>query len=104
MKRSSIFGIIAAVVAIVLAVIFISRYLAKSEPMLIQGTVECTTFKASSKVPGRIEQMMVREGQRVEKGELLYTLSTPELDAKLQPRRSTARPRPAHANSRRRRR
>ena len=84
MKRSSIFGIIAAVVAIVLAVIFISRYLAKSEPMLIQGTVECTTFKASSKVPGRIEQMMVREGQRVEKGELLYTLSTPELDAKLQ--------------------
>ena len=84
MKRSSIFGIIAAVVAIILAVIFISRYLAKSTPMLIQGTVECTTYKASSKIPGRIESMKVREGQHVEKGELLYELSTPELDAKLQ--------------------
>lgn len=84
MKRSSIFGIIAAVVAIVVAVILISRYLAKSAPVLIQGTVECTTYKASSKIPGRIEQMKVREGQHVEKGELLYVLSTPELDAKLQ--------------------
>ena len=84
MKRSSIFAIIAAVVAIVVAVVLISRWLAKSEPMLIQGTVECTTYKASSKVPGRIEEMRVREGQHVEKGELLYVLSTPELDAKLE--------------------
>ena len=84
MTRSSIFGIIAAVVAIILVVILISRYLAKSTPMLIQGTVECTTYKASSKIPGRIENMKVREGQHVEKGELLYELSTPELDAKLQ--------------------
>ena len=84
MKRSSIFGIIAAVVAIIVAVALISRYLEKSQPMLIQGTVECTTYKASSKVPGRIEEMKVREGQHVEKGELLYILSTPELNAKLQ--------------------
>ena len=84
MKRSSIFGIIAAVVAIIVAVVLISRYLEKSQPMLIQGTVECTTYKASSKVPGRIEEMKVREGQHVEKGELLYILSTPELNAKLQ--------------------
>ena len=83
MKRSSIFGIIAAVVAIVVAVVLISRYLAKSAPVLIQGTVECTTYKASSKVPGRIEEMKVREGERVEKGQLLYVLATPELDAKL---------------------
>ena len=51
--------------------------------MLIQGTVECTTYKASSKVPGRIDAMKVAEGDRVEKGQLLYVLSTPELDAKL---------------------
>ena len=46
--------------------------------------MECTTYKASSKVPGRIDDMKVEEGDRVEKGQLLYTLSTPELDAKLQ--------------------
>ena len=84
MKRRTIFGIITAVVVIVVAVVIISRWLAKSTPMLIQGTVECTTYKASSKVPGRIEEMKVSEGEHVEKGQLLYTLSTPELDAKLQ--------------------
>ncbi|MDE6779797.1 MAG: efflux RND transporter periplasmic adaptor subunit [Alistipes sp.] len=83
MKKSSIFGIIAAVTIIVLSVMLVSRYLTKSTPMLIQGTVECTTYKASSKIAGRISEMKVEEGRHVEKGELLYVLSTPELDAKL---------------------
>ena len=43
------------------------------------------TYKASSKVPGRIDDMKVEQGDRVEKGQLLYTLSTPELEAKLRP-------------------
>ena len=84
MKRKNILGIVVAAVVIVLSVVLISRYLTKRTPTLLQGTVECTTYKASSKVPGRIESMKVSEGDRVEKGQLLYTLSTPELDAKLQ--------------------
>ena len=84
MKRKNIIAIIAAAVAIILAVVLISRYLTKHTPMLIQGTVECTTYKASSKVPGRIDCMKVSQGEHVEKGQLLYVLSTPELDAKLQ--------------------
>ena len=84
MKRSNVIGILAAAAVIVLSVVLISWYLNKRTPMLIQGTVECTTYKASSKVPGRIDEMKVEEGQRVEKGELLYMISTPELDAKLE--------------------
>ena len=83
MKRSNVIGIAAAAAVIILAVVLISWYLDRRAPLLIQGTVECTTYKASSKVPGRIDQMKVEEGQQVEKGELLYMLSTPELDAKL---------------------
>lgn len=83
MKRSNIYGVVAAVAVILLSVALISWYLTKRSPMLIQGTVECTTYKASSKVPGRIDAMKVAEGDRVEKGQLLYVLSTPELDAKL---------------------
>ncbi len=83
MKRSNILGIIAAAAIIILSVVLISWYLTKRTPMLIQGTVECTTYKASSKVPGRIDAMKVAQGDRVEKGQLLYTLSTPELEAKL---------------------
>ncbi len=84
MKRSNVIGILIAAAVIVLSVVLISWYLTKRTPMLIQGTVECTTYKASSKVPGRIDDMKVAQGDRVEKGQLLYTLSTPELDAKLQ--------------------
>lgn len=84
MKRSNIIGIIVAAALIVLSVVLISWYITRRTPMLIQGTVECTSYKASSKVPGRIDCMKVAQGDRVEKGQLLYTLSTPELDAKLQ--------------------
>ena len=83
MKRSNIYGVVAAAAVILLSVALISWYLTKRSPMLIQGTVECTTYKASSKVPGRIDAMKVAEGDCVEKGQLLYVLSTPELDAKL---------------------
>lgn len=84
MRRKNIIGIIVAAAVIVISVVLISWYLTRRTPMLIQGTVECTTYKASSKVPGRIDDMKVEEGDRVEKGQLLYTLSTPELEAKLQ--------------------
>ncbi|WP_295939666.1 efflux RND transporter periplasmic adaptor subunit [uncultured Alistipes sp.] len=84
MKRSNIIGIIVAAAVIIIAVILVSWYIRRSTPTLIQGTVECTTYKASSKVAGRIDEMKVEQGDRVEAGQLLYVLSTPELDAKLQ--------------------
>lgn len=83
MKKGNIIGIVVAAMLIVVAVILVSRYIRRSTPTILQGTVECTTYKASSKIAGRIDDMKVQEGQHVEKGELLYTLSTPELDAKL---------------------
>ena len=66
MKRSNVIGILAAAAVIVLSVVLISWYLTKRTPTLIQGTVECTTYKASSKVPGRIDDMKVAQGDRVE--------------------------------------
>ncbi|MGN0007557.1 MAG: HlyD family secretion protein [Alistipes sp.] len=84
MKKINVFGILSAILVVVIAIIALGWYLVKSEPVLIQGTVECTSYKASSKIAGRIDAMKVEEGESVEKGQLLYTLSTPELDAKLQ--------------------
>ena len=77
--------LIAAATVVAIAIIAIAGYWLKhTEQIIIQGTVECTTYKASSKIAGRIVEMNLHEGQRVSKGELLYTLSTPELEAKLQ--------------------
>lgn len=84
MKRNNIIAVLAVAAVIIASVVLISWYLRRTTPMLIQGTVECTTYKASSKVPGRIDGMMVKQGDRVELGQLLYTLSTPELNAKLE--------------------
>lgn len=77
--------IILSVLAILLVVsIFIIRgCVARRDRPIIQGVVECRTYRASSKLAGRIDSLFVSEGDYVEQGELLYTISTPELDAKL---------------------
>ena len=70
-------------VLLALLLIFVARYLSRLNRPVVQGVVECRTYRASSKIAGRIDSLFVAEGDMVEAGELLYTLSTPELDAKL---------------------
>lgn len=84
MKKSHSILLTAAVLLLAAGLVLLGRSLKRRSPLLLQGRVECTTYRASSKVPGRILEMRIAEGDRVERGELLYTLSTPELDAKLQ--------------------
>ena len=48
MKRNNVIGILVTALVIILAVVLVSWYLDKRTPMLIQGTVECTTYKSSS--------------------------------------------------------
>ena len=83
MKKSNIIGLIAAIMGIAAIVSVISWVLIKDTPVILQGQAEVKTYKVSSKIAGRIEQMLVKEGQSVKKGDLLYVLGTPELDAKL---------------------
>ena len=63
--------------------IIIGSALRNNEPLVLQGTVCCTTYKAASKIAGRIDSLWVKQGDRVEYGAPLYALSTPELDIKL---------------------
>lgn len=84
MSKAKIATIVAILAAIILATLLGGYMLKHHEPTLLQGVVECQSYKASSKIAGRILSLHVKQGQRVTKGELLYTLSTPELDAKLQ--------------------
>lgn len=83
MNRKIIWSVIITI-ALIIIVALVGYHLKHSEPIILQGTAECTTYRASSKIAGRIEKMNLHEGQHVTKGELLYTLSTPELNAKLQ--------------------
>ncbi|QYJ78457.1 HlyD family secretion protein [Shewanella acanthi] len=53
------------------------------QPSLLQGQIEAREYNISSKVPGRVEQVLVRRGDTVSEGDLLFAIHSPELDAKL---------------------
>lgn len=76
-------GVVLSLVVLV-ALWALSRYLEQREVLWLEGVVECRNYRASSKLAGRINRLYVDEGDRVAKGDTLFVLSTPELDAKLE--------------------
>ena len=75
----------AAVVAIVAVIGFFAF---GREPELIQGQVEVSEYRVSSKVPGRILEIRVKEGDFVKVGDTLAILDAPEVRAKMEQARS----------------
>ena len=51
---------------------------------MIQGQVEVTEYRVSSKVPGRILELRVKEGDYVKAGDTLAILDAPEVRAKME--------------------
>lgn len=83
-KRGKIVIIYSILSIIILAIlVVIAKHFTNVNKPIIQGRVECKTYIASSKIAGRIDTIFVNEGDWVERGELLYTISTPELNNKL---------------------
>jgi len=77
---------IAIVTIMLLALWLIYRFYQAYQPVpeRIQGQIEAQQYSVSSKVPGRIDQVLVRKGDKVERGQLIFTLLSPEIEAKLQ--------------------
>lgn len=53
------------------------------QPLRLQGQIEAQQYNISSKVPGRIDTVMVKKGDLVTVGQLIFTIHSPEIDAKL---------------------
>ena len=70
----------AAVVAIVAIIGF---FVFDRDPEIIQGQVEVGEYRVSSKVPGRILEIRVKEGDFVHAGDTLAILDAPEVQAKM---------------------
>ena len=69
---------------VVLTVIIVAGWLfLKPTPLVIQGEVDATQIKVSSKLAGRIDKLHVKEGDTVAPGQVLVTLDSPEMHAKL---------------------
>ncbi|WP_294744205.1 biotin/lipoyl-binding protein [uncultured Prevotella sp.] len=69
--------------AVVIIVALIGFFTLGRDPELIQGQVEVSEYRVSSKVPGRILEIRVSEGDFVHAGDTLAIIDAPEVKAKM---------------------
>ncbi len=79
-SRNIIIGI--GLILILILVIVSGWVMANPPDTILQGEAEAKQVKVASKIPGRIEKIITKEGAQVNKGDTLVKISTPELDAK----------------------
>lgn len=79
-RTASVFVVFAAIVAW-LSYTFWLAY--QPKPVRMQGQIEAQQYNISSKIPGRIDEVKVKKGDAVKKGQLIFTILSPEIDAKL---------------------
>lgn len=82
MKKINL-SLIIVLLLLISIIAFIGYRWGRSDRVAVQGFVEYRTLRLASKIAGRIDKMFVEEGDSVRKGDTLYIISTPELDAKL---------------------
>ena len=87
-QHNNILLAIVGFVAVVIIVALIGFFALGRDPELIQGQVEVSEYRVSSKVPGRILEIRVKEGDFVKVGDTLAILEAPEVRAKMEQARS----------------
>jgi len=71
------------VIVILVSAIFILRSVFTPDELIFTGMFETKVVNVASEIPGRIDVIYVEKGQRVEKGDTLYTLQRQVLDTKV---------------------
>ena len=87
-QHKNILLAIAGFASVVVIVALIGFLALGREPDVKQGQVEVTEYRVSSKVPGRILELRVKEGDYVKVGDTLAILDAPEVRAKMEQARS----------------
>ena len=83
-QHNNILLAILGFIIVVAIVAMIGYFTFDRDPEIIQGQVEVSEYRVSSKVPGRIKEIRVREGDFVRAGDTLAILEAPEVMAKMQ--------------------
>ena len=82
-QRSNILLAFITLTAVVVIVSLIGFFTLGKGPEIIQGQAEADEYRVSSKVPGRILEFRVKEGEKVKAGDTLAILEAPDVMAKL---------------------
>uniref|UniRef100_UPI0040256B0E biotin/lipoyl-binding protein n=1 Tax=Prevotella sp. TaxID=59823 RepID=UPI0040256B0E len=86
MKKNRLFTSVLAIamflIAIIVIVIIVGLCRTGREET-IEGQAETTDYRLSSKVPSRVLEIRVKEGDYVHRGDTLVVLEAPDIEAKL---------------------
>jgi HlyD family secretion protein len=83
-QHNNIILAILGFVAVVIIVALIGFFTLGRDPEVMQGQVEVSEYRVSSKVPGRILEIRVKEGDFVKAGDTLAIIDAPEVRAKME--------------------
>ena len=83
-QHNNILLAIIGFVTVVVAVAIIGWFTLDRSPEIIQGEVEVSEYRVSCKLPGRIVELRVKEGDYVHVGDTLAVLEMPEVNAQQQ--------------------
>ena len=87
-QHNNILLAVAGFSAVVVIVALIGFLALGRDPEVIQGEMEVEEYRVSGKVPGRILELRVREGDFVQAGDTLAVIEAPEVEAKMVQARS----------------
>jgi len=77
-----VFGVV-ALIAVILVIAVIGYFVSKPKPTVIQGQAEASEYRVSGMVPGRLTELMVKEGAKVSKGDTVAYVESQQVRAKL---------------------
>jgi len=80
-QHNNILLAIIGFIAVVVTVAIIGFFVFDKTEEIIQGEIEVSEYRVSSKLPGRILELRVKEGDFVKAGDTLAILEVPEVDA-----------------------
>ena len=82
-QRSNILLAFISLTAVIVVVSLIGFFTLGKGPEIIQGQAEADEYRVSGKVPARILEFRVKEGDKVKAGDTLVILEAPDVMAKL---------------------
>ena len=71
------------VIGIVSSVSYIFYEAYQPKPIRLQGEIDAQYYSVSSKVPGRLDKIGVKKGDLVDVGDFIFSINSPEVEAKL---------------------
>lgn len=84
MARRSLLAVVVLVAIVIVAVIYVPSFWRNPEALQLPGVVEIQEVRLGSKIGGRVAEVLVREGDIAEPGQLLVRFAVPELEAQRQ--------------------